>query len=256
MPRYNRRQFLEIATAGTGAFAAACIDVAGPRVFTHAEALIKARPGTPTVAPTIGYTRLGLTAPRDGLLYVPPTYQAATPAPLLLLLHGTGASASFWESYRIGELLDDLGVVVVAPDSRNATWDIITERGYASDPAFFNLALAYTFQRCNINATRIAIAGFSDGGVEALGVGIANGDLFTHVMAYSPGVLAAPWIQGKPKCFISHGLDDPIQSFENDRDFIAQKLTNASYSVTFVPFIGAHDIPPAIARQSAEWFLA
>ena len=256
MPRYNRRQFLGIATAGSGAFAAACLDVAAPRMFTHADALIKVRPGTPTIAPTIGYSALGLTTPRDGFLYVPTTYQAATPAPLLVLLHDNGLSATVWETYGVGGLLDDLGVVVLAPDSRYFSWDIIAERGYSSDPAYFNFALGYLFQRCNINPSRIAIAGFSDGGIESIGVGVANGDLFTHVMAYSPGALSAPWTQGKPKVFISHGQADPVRSFEFDRDFIAQRLIDASYNVTFTPFVGGHEIPSTVLRQSVEWFLA
>jgi phospholipase/carboxylesterase len=257
MPRYSRRQFLEVAAAGTGAFAAACsLDVTPPRVFTHAEALIVARPGVPSKTPVVGYSALGLTTPRDAMLYVPTTYSAATPAPLLVLLHGNGSSASFWESYQIGQLLDDLGIVVLAPDSRGASWDIMYDKGYHADAQYINFALTEVFKQVNIDPARVAIAGFSDGGIEALGIGIANGDLFSRIMAYSPGALFAPWIQGKPEIFISHGTNDTVLSFEFDRDFIAGKLTQATYDVTFVPFDGGHIVPSAIARQSAEWFLA
>ena len=256
MQRYNRRQFLEVAAAGTGAIAAACtLDTAAPRVFTQADATIAARPVAPTITPTVGYSALGLTTPRDGFLYVPTTYQAATPAPLLVLLHPNGTGAQFWDDYGIGELLDDLGIVILAPDSRYVSWDIIQERGYASDPAYINFALGYTFKRCNINPSRIAIGGFSDGGMESLGIGLANGSLFSHVMAYSPGALAVPWTQGKPKVFISHGQTDPILSFEFDRDEIAGRLTAKTYDVTFVPFNGGHTVPSNIARHSATWFL-
>ena len=85
MRRYSRREFLGLTAAGAGALAAACsLDTPGPRVFTHADALIKARPGTPTQTPTIGYTALGLATGRDGFLYVPTTYRATTPAPLVV----------------------------------------------------------------------------------------------------------------------------------------------------------------------------
>lgn len=257
MHRYSRREFLEVTAAGTGAFATACsLDVSAPRIFTHADALITARPSTPTQTPTIGYSALGLTTPRDGLLYVPTTYQANSPAPLVLALHGNGGSAQYWEDIAFGELLDDLGVVVLAPDSRFARWDIIFERGYSSDPKFFNTALAYTFARCNINPARVAIAGFDDGGLEALGVGLANGDLFSAVLAYSPGVLAVPFVQGKPKIFLAHGLSDPVIPFENAQNIIVPRLTDAGYTLNFVPFDGGHEVPSAIARQSVEWFLA
>jgi len=257
MQRYNRRQFIEIAAAGSGAFAAACsLDVPAPKVFNQADITINARPGVPTLLPTVGYSALGLTTPRDGFLYVPTTYVPATPAPLLLLLHPNGTDAQFWETFGIGELLDDLGIVVLAPDSRFVSWDIITDKGYKVDPAFFNFALEFVFKRCNISPARVAIGGFSDGGLEALGVGIANGSLFTHIMSYSAGALLAPYTQGKPKIFISHGQSDSLLSFEFARDNIAQKLTDASYNVTFVPFNGGHVIPTTIARQSAEWFMA
>ncbi|HEX7937803.1 MAG TPA: alpha/beta hydrolase-fold protein [Gemmatimonadaceae bacterium] len=258
MQRYNRRQFLEIAAAGTGAFAVACnLDVPAPKQFTQADATIVVRPFAPTLNPfPAGYNALGLTTPRDGFVYVPTTYDPNVPAPLMVLLHGNGSGAQFWDDYGIGELLDDLGIVILAPDSRGVDWDIITQNAYVTDPAYINFALNYTFKHINVNPTRVAMAGFSDGGIESLGVGIANGDLFTHVMAYSPGALIAPFQQGKPKCFISHGQADTQLSFEFDRDNIAGKLTQNAYDVTFVPFNGGHEVPTDIARQSATWFLA
>jgi phospholipase/carboxylesterase len=257
MQRYNRRQFLEVAAAGTGAFAAACsLDVPPPHLFTQEDITITTRPFAPTIAPTVGYSAFGLTSPRDGFLYVPTTYKAATPAPMLVLLHPNGSSAQFWDDYGIGELLDDLGIVILAPDSRYVSWDIIYEKGYRSDPAYINFVLNWAFKRVNINPSRVAIGGFSDGGMESLGIGLANGGLFTHIIAYSPGALIAPFQQGKPKCFISHGQADNVLSFEFDRDNIAGKLTSNAYDVTFVPFNGGHDVPGTIARQSATWFLA
>ena len=256
MQRYSRRDFLGLAAAGAGAIVAGCsLDTPGLQQFTHADALIKARPGPPTLVPTIGYSALGITTPRDGLLYVPTTYLPATPAPLLVLLHGNGSSAQFWEDSGIGALVDDLGIVVVAPDSRYTTWDFLAVNGYRPDPQFIDIALAHTFLRCNINPARIAIGGFSDGGVESLGLGIANGNLFSHVMAYSPGVLYAPFVQGKPKVFVSHGNLDPAISFDYTKNFIVPKLVDAQYDVNFVEFTGGHVIPSAIARQSFEWFL-
>jgi phospholipase/carboxylesterase len=260
MRQFTRRDFLRISAAGaagTSAFASACsLDTAAPRTFTEQEARIIARPGIPSEPATIGYSALGLTTPRDALMYVPTTYVPANPAPLLVLLHPNGQDASFWETYGIGELLDDLGVVILAPDSRYASWDIIAQGGYASDPTYISFALDYLFKRCAINPSKVAIAGFSDGGMESLGIGLANGDFVTNVMAYSPGALATPWQVGKPKIWISHGQSDPQLSFEFCRDQIAQKLTDASYNVTFTPFLGGHSIPTDILRQSIEWFVA
>ena len=87
-------------------------------------------------------------------------------------------------------------------------------------------------------------------------MGIANGDLFSHIIAWSPGKLVAPFLQGKPKLFISHGETDQVLSFAYDRDFIVPPLSNALYDVTFVPFDAGHELPTAIARQAAQWFLS
>ena len=45
--------------------------------------LLLARPTQPTAAAPRGLQLLGLDAKRDGLLYVPPTYQVKQPAPLV-----------------------------------------------------------------------------------------------------------------------------------------------------------------------------
>jgi len=259
MKAYSRREFVGLAAAGAGAFVVGCsLDTAARQVLTRENALIKARPGTPTQTPTVGYSALGITSARDGFLYVPTTYQASTPAPLVVLLHAGGSSAKYWQDGGIGSLVDDLGIVVLAPDSRHLSWDLLTPnvQGFGPDAAFINTALAYTFQRCNINPARIALGGFSDGATESFGLGFINGDFFTHVIAYSPGLLFAPWVQGKPKVFVSHGMLDTVFSFDNTRTQIVPNLIAAGYATTFVEFTGGHEVPGTIARQSFEWFLA
>jgi phospholipase/carboxylesterase len=259
MQRFSRREFLGVAAAGSGAFLSACsLDTAAPHLFTHADALITARPG-PLSAPTppTGYSALGLSTIRDGLLYVPTTYQATVPAPLAVLLHNRSSSAQYWEDLGIGELADDLGIVILAPDSRFSGWDFFEQsiRGYGPDPKFMNIALGYVFQRLNIDPTRISLGGFVDGGFEALGVGLANGDLFSHIMAYSPSGLIAPYVQGKPKCFVSIG-DDDTAAMDYTKLYMTDKLTAAGYTVNIVEFDGGFELPSEVARQSFEWFLA
>src|SRR5690349_5353721 len=69
-----------------------------------------------------GQQPLKLGSDRDGLLYVPRGYKAGVPAPLLLMFHGAGnTSQSVQYAFPIA---DDLGIVLLAPDSRDeATWD-------------------------------------------------------------------------------------------------------------------------------------
>ena len=62
-----------------------------------------------------------------------------------------------------------------------------------------------SISRYAFDPAHIAVGGFSDGASYALSVGITNGDLFTDVIAFSPGFMAPARQQGKPRLFISHG---------------------------------------------------
>jgi phospholipase/carboxylesterase len=51
-------------------------------------------------------------------------------------------------------------------------------------------------------------------------LGINNGDLFTHVLAFSPGFVApAAWV-GMPRIFVSHGTRDEVLPI----DFCSRKI--------------------------------
>jgi len=80
--------------------------------------------------------------------------------------------------------------VIVAPDSRGRTWDAIEGR-MGPDVEFIDTALRSVFAHVRVNPARVAMAGFSDGASYALGLGLANGDLFSHVIAFSPGFVTS-----------------------------------------------------------------
>src|SRR5690349_14457428 len=155
-----------------------------------------------------GLLELGLGGERDGALYVPPTYDPATPAPLVLMLHGaTGNGRRSMNA--LLPLADDAGLILLAPDSRQRTWDVLMG-GFGPDVAFIDAALEQTFSRYAVDPAHLAVEGFSDGASYGLSLGIANGDLFTHILAFSPGFLAPPGQAGEPAIFVSHGTQDQI----------------------------------------------
>ena len=101
--------------------------------------------------------------------------------------------------------------------------------------------------------TAAAIGGFSDGATYALHVGLAHGDLFSRIIAYSPGFLVYPSpAVGKPRVFDSHGTEDRIRSIASSRDRIVPTLRDRGYRVTFRPFEGGHSIPHEIAEESLD----
>ena len=191
----------------TGAFALRLSAEKTPVSETAKTARLLARPGTPSGPPQQpGLQELHLERRRDGLLYIPEGYKADRPAPLVVMFHGAGGKARRAVD-ALRKLADSAGLILLAIDSRGQTWDVI-QGGYGPDVAFLDRALELTFSRCAVDPARIAANGFSDGASYALSLGVTNGDLFTHVIAFSPGFLAPTRQLGMPKIFISHGMWD------------------------------------------------
>lgn len=210
-------------------------------------------PGEPDVEPSRGRSALGLGDERDGWLYVPTGYDPAVPAPLFVALHGFGGDAENWVSYP--DRAERRGLVVMALDSRAATWDLLRD-GYGPDVRFLDRALRHTFERCRIDPERMAIGGFSDGASYALSLGLANAALFSHVVAYSPGFYVKPGsVTARSRVFISHGDADGVIPVGASRDVIAPRLEEDGYDVTYVEFEGGHGVPSEISARALDWFL-
>ena len=205
--------------------------------------------GTP--AP-LGLQPLGLDGTRDGLIYVPAGYRADRPAPLVVMLHGAGGNAQHaLAPFR--RLADEVGLLLLAPESRRQTWDVILD-GYGPDVAFIDRALAQTFGRYAVDPAHIAVEGFSDGASYALSLGITNGDLFTHVIAFSPGFVAPAGQQGAPRLFVSHGAQDAVLPIDRCSRRIVHQVKRAGYDVRYREFEGPHTVPAEVAREALDWF--
>jgi predicted esterase len=218
------------------------------------EGRLLARPAQPSGTAPLGLQPLGLDGNRDGFVYVPKGYQVNQPAPLVLMLHGAGGNASGGMT-PFQHFADENGLILLAVDSRRQTWDVIVNQ-YGPDIAFIDQALAQTFSRYAIDPTHIAVEGFSDGASYALSLGITNGDLFTHVIAFSPGFMAPKEQQGKPHLFISHGKWDNVLPIDRCSRRIVPQVQRAGYEVLYREFNGFHTVPNAIAREALDWFLA
>jgi phospholipase/carboxylesterase len=220
------------------------------RQATEGRLRVRPAPSTEAVAPGVHPLRLG--TGRDGLLYVPTGYEAARPAPLALMLHGAGGSAEHGLSL-LRPHADTAGLLLLAPASRRETWDVILGR-YGPDVTFVDRALGQTFRRCAVDPSRVAVGGFSDGASYALSLGIANGDLFTHVIAFSPGFMAPAAQHGSPRVYVSHGTRDQVLPVEVCSRRIVPQLQRAGYDVRYHEFDGPHAVPVEIAREATNWF--
>ena len=225
------------------------------RVQGEGGARLSARPRqTPgAAAPAPATHPLGLAGGRDGLLHVPAGADPARPRPLVVMLHGAGGSAGAAIPMLV-EQAEREDLLVLAPESRRQSWDIISEREYGADVAYIDRALERVFGWFAVD--RVAVAGFSDGASYALSLGLANGDLFSDVLAFSPGFVAPDPVVGRPRVFISHGDDDRVLPVAQCGRPIARRLKRAGYDVDYREFNGGHTAPRALIDAAVARFLA
>jgi phospholipase/carboxylesterase len=251
----SRRSFVEHAAVATGLTALASCIVPSAVPSDPGSALLMSHPILPTSSIQPGTWPLNLATGRDGLLLVPSSYTPSVASPLLLALHGAGIDGSGPIGF-LGPYAQDKGFILLAPDSRDVTWDGIRGQ-FGPDVSYIDKALARVFDCCLVDPSRIYIEGFSDGASYGLGLGLANGTLFKRMVAFSPGFVAksASPPQGKPEIFVSHGREDPVLSFTNTRDAIVPSLLSAGYAVTFVDYEGVHSVTPAVAQAAMDWLI-
>jgi phospholipase/carboxylesterase len=212
---------------------------------------LQARPELPTGAVPLGLQPLGLGTGRDGLLYVPAAYQPGRPMPFVLL-HGAGGTAQHGLAPLLN-LPDEAGLILLAAESRGRTWDLLLS-DYGPDVAFIDQALTHTIARYAVNPAHLAVGGFSDGASYALSLGLTNGDLFSHVIAFSPGFAAPARHRGQPRIFVSHGTHDQVLPIEVCSRRIVPALRRRGYDVSYREFDGGHTVPVEIAREAVSWF--
>ena len=199
-----------------------------------------------------GLHRIAVDGVPDALVHVPASV-GASPAPVAVMLHGAGGNAQHGIDLLRG-LADERGFIVVAPASRASTWDVIVE-GYGPDVAALDAVLGHLFDGWAVNPERLAIGGFSDGASYALSLGITNGLLFSHVLAFSPGFSAPGGREGQPRIYVSHGTRDAVLPIANCSRRIVPALQRAGYDVRYQEFDGPHTVPPEVAREAVDWFL-
>lgn len=199
-----------------------------------------------------GLHRLGLGQDRDGVLFIPPGLRADRPAPLIVSLHGAGSRGSSVASAGLLEAAEGWGALVLAPDSRGPTWDVLMG-GFGPDVDFLDAALDGVFETVGVDPERLIVSGFSDGASYALSLGLSNGDLFSHVMAFSPGFMAPDAQRGNPPVFLSHGTGDRVLDIDRCSRALVPILERAGYAVTFAEFDGGHEVPRSVLVSALQW---
>jgi phospholipase/carboxylesterase len=248
--RLTRREAIGAGLAGIAVALIGCDSnpTGGNRV--DGDPRLTVRPSAPTMGIEPGLHDFSVPLNRNVLLYVPSSYDPEVAAPLAVMLHGaTGTATRGLIPFQ--SFADELGMILLAPESYSRTWDMILGR-YGVDVHFIDTALQFVFDRCNVDPERLAIAGFSDGASYALSLGMSNGNLFRYIAAFSPGFLVRKLPQGEPDIFVSHGTQDQVLPIEECSRRIVPRLRGFGYEVDYREFDGPHGVLLEHARVAAE----
>jgi predicted esterase len=243
----SRRQLLALSAAA--GFLRCTTTSASEPDAPSSRGRIDARPATP-----VEHGGKGMLRRAGAVLYVPQSYEPRRAVPLIVLLHGAGGGPE-----KLIQLLtphaDRTGTIVVAPKSLGQSWDLIAGR-MGPDVERIDDLLEGIFSSYSIDPKHVCVSGFSDGASYALTLGIANGDLFTHVIAFSPGFASGKTAVGAARYFISHGTRDQVLPIDRCGRRLAAELKRAGFDVEFLEFDGTHAVPPNIVYAAMNWFTA
>ena len=199
---------------------------------------------------TPGTTSVSLTSGRRGLLHVP----EGPVAGLVVALHGAGGEArAALDLLRSAD--DPRGLVVLAPSSAGSSWAGLFGR-HDPDTAALDTALQAVLVQHPFDPAAVAVAGFSDGASYALSLGLANGDLFRRVVAFSPGFENAGSRRGRPRFLVTHGVLDTVLPIERTSRRLVPALRREGYEVVYHEFDEGHVVPPRHVLEAARWLVA
>ncbi|USX15543.1 thioesterase [Oxalobacteraceae bacterium OTU3CAMAD1] len=224
----------------------------------HSDGRLRARPALRPLAllehpPPLqlppGRHTLAFANGRQAILHVPAPIDGAPARPLqlIVLLHGVRQLLGGADDSAIAHAQRH-GALLLIPRSLTDSWDVI-RGGYGPDLAFLDRVLAWTMRRYSVDPDALVIGGFSDGASYALSVGLMNGDLFSDIVAFSPGFMKPMRRVGRPRVFVAHGSGDEVLPVTQGRA-IANQLAREDYEVQYTEFDGAHVVPAPVAREA------
>jgi len=151
-----------------------------------------------------------LLASRPFNVRVPPRYDAATPAPLLMLLHGYGVTGEVQFAYlRLAPVLDAHGILAVYPDGTKndlgkrywkATAACCAPAGSkVDDSAYLSAIIAEVRSEYSVDSRRIYVMGHSNGGFMSFRMACDHADVIAAIVSLEGAANADP-----EKCKPSH----------------------------------------------------
>jgi polyhydroxybutyrate depolymerase len=189
------------------------VQAAEPKFSTDTESTIT-RPGDHAFAVQHG----GLT--RTYVVHVPPSYNLASPAALVVMLHGGANNADLLgnePAYGLKAKSDREGFIAVFPNGtgKPASWNAGECCGSArtqnvDDVGFIRQVVGNVFRQMSIDRARIFAAGISDGGMMAYRLACEVPDLWRAVAAVAATDRTRECSPATPVSVLHiHAKDDP-----------------------------------------------
>ena len=213
------------------ALASACVGFAQATPDTVCT-LNCAHPGYRSITQEVG----GETLMREYILHVPSAYDASVAHPLVIVYHGFGDCASYWEEY-LGQYLgfnalaDEEGFLVAYPQGayrpakESTYWEPGNGTGehiYDNDVYFTEQLIADVAADHNVASDEVYAAGYSNGGMMAYSVGCTRGDMVAAV-----GVMSGAMLDDAGSCDPAHPV--PVIVFHGVGDWVLPYNGNEWY---------------------------
>ncbi len=162
---------------------------------------------------------------------------------------------------------DARGLILVAPKSKRATWDIIAFAARETISGLVGEGQAVRYDRSEDGdridealaafkappRSLLIIAGFSDGASFAIAAGTDRRRKADAVLAFSPGVqIASTRTTRRIPVHISHGRQDEALAFDFTKGVIMPAIERAGVNATLHPFEGRHAIPDPVLNEMLD----
>lgn len=184
-------------------------------------------------------------------LYVPSTYKSAKAIPLIVALHGLGATEdSFFDAYgrRLPELAEKNGYLLVAPLGYRVDggygWgvatppvDVVARRSAELSEMDVMQVLAEVRKLYNVDANRIYLMGHSLGAIGTWKLAAKFPDVWAAIGAFSgQGAANSVQLMKHIPAFVAHGDNDPTVNVRGSRTMVeAMKANNVDFQYIEVP---------------------
>ncbi len=184
---------------------------------------------TTTSAPGPTSAQAAMVAARPVEVHTPPGLSATKPAPLLILLHGYGATGAVQDAYlKLTPVADEHGMLYVHPDGTlnpldkrywNATDACCGPQSTVDDSAYITAIIADVKSRYTVDPKRVFIIGHSNGGFMAFRMACDHADEIAAIVSFEAATWADP-----SKCTPSeavsvlaiHGTGDQTIKYDGD----------------------------------------